>query len=132
RCQQLRNLCFDPKKRRFVHEDLGWNYRMTNLQAALGLGQLEHLEAAVQRKREIGRKYGELLAGCPHLVLPQDKNSKGESNIYWVYGVELPSSAPLDAEEVMKRLAAAKVGTRPFFWPMHEQPVFREMGLFKG
>jgi len=132
RCQQLRNLCFDPKKRRFVHEDLGWNYRMTNLQAALGLGQLSHLEEAVARKREIGRLYSKLLDGCPGLILPPDKNQHSETNIYWVYGVEVSPSVSCDAEAVMKRLAAAKVGTRPFFWPMHEQPVFQQMGLFKG
>lgn len=132
KCQQLRNLCFDPKKRRFVHEDLGWNYRMTNLQAALGLGQLAHLDKAVQRKREIGRLYTSLLQGCPGLVLPPDVNAQGETNIYWIYGVELLPSVSADAEEAMKRLADAKVGTRPFFWPMHEQPIFQKMGFFKG
>lgn len=132
KCQQLRNLCFDPAKRRFVHADLGWNYRMTNLQAALGLAQLQHLDEAVVRKREIGRLYNKLLAGCPGLLLPPDRNTCGETNIYWVYAVEVLPDVTFDAEEVMKRLAAAKVGTRPFFWPMHEQPVFREMGLFEG
>ncbi|CAE7637377.1 rfbE [Symbiodinium pilosum] len=132
RCRRLRNLCFDPKKRRFVHEELGWNYRMTNLQAALGLAQLEFLDAAVIRKREIGQLYSSLLSGCPGLVLPPDVNRQNETNIYWVYGVELQASVPADAEEVMRRLADAKVGTRPFFWPMHEQPVLLQMGLFKG
>merc|ERR1719161_3006887 len=65
KCQQLRNLCFDTRKRRFVHEDLGWNYRMTNLQAALGFGQLQHLDEAIRRKREIGRLYLEELRECP-------------------------------------------------------------------
>jgi len=132
RCRLLRNLCFDPRKRRFVHEDLGWNYRMTNLQAALGLAQLEHLDAAVLRKRELGRLYGELLGGCPGLALPPDQDHRGERNIYWVYGVEVAPEVPADAEEVMRRLADAKVGTRPFFWPMHEQPVFRSKGMFEG
>lgn len=137
KCRQLRNLCFDPSKRRFVHDDLGWNYRMSNLQAALGLGQLEHLNAAICRKREIGQLYGEILRGCPGLVLPPDRNTAGEQNIYWVYGVEVSvgpdlESRGVDAEHVMKRLADAKVGTRPFFWPMHMQPVFQKMGLFAG
>lgn len=132
RSQLLRNLCFDASKRRFVHEELGWNYRMTNLQAALGLAQLEHLKAAVARKREVGRLYTSLLKGCPGLRLPEEKNEKGEENIYWVYGVEVEAEVPADAEEVMKRLAGMKVGTRPFFWPMHEQPVFQKMGLFAG
>eukprot|EP00928_Gymnodinium_smaydae_P088847 TRINITY_DN72890_c0_g1_i1.p1 TRINITY_DN72890_c0_g1~~TRINITY_DN72890_c0_g1_i1.p1 ORF type:complete len:382 (+),score=78.52 TRINITY_DN72890_c0_g1_i1:124-1269(+) len=132
KCSQLRNLCFNPKKRRFVHDDLGWNYRMTNLQAALGLGQLEHLDEAVVRKREIGLLYSELLKGCPGLILPPDKNACGDSNIYWVYGVEVAPDVPADAEEVMAKMAKAKIGTRPFFWPMHEQPVLQKMGLFEG
>jgi len=129
-CRQYRNLCFNPRKRRFVHDDLGFNYRMTNLQAALGLAQLQHLEEAVTRKREIGRLYSELLKECPGLILPPDRNVAGEINIYWVYGVEVMPDLPFDAEEVMKRLAQEKVGTRPFFWCMHEQPVFEKMGLF--
>jgi perosamine synthetase len=132
RCRQYRNLCFNPRKRRFVHDDLGFNYRMTNLQAALGLAQLQHLEEAVTRKREIGRLYSELLKECPGLILPPDRNVAGEINIYWVYGVEVMPDLPFDAEEVMKRLAQEKVGTRPFFWCMHEQPVFERMGLFVG
>jgi len=130
RCRSLRNLCFNPK-RRFVHEELGWNYRMTNLQAALGLAQLEHIEEAVARKREIGKLYGELLHGCPGLALPPEQNSEGEANIYWVYGVEVLPHLDADAEAVMKRLAKVNVGTRPFFWPMHEQPIFLQKGMFK-
>eukprot|EP00405_Crypthecodinium_cohnii_P014972 CAMPEP_0206453488 /NCGR_PEP_ID=MMETSP0324_2-20121206/20576_1 /ASSEMBLY_ACC=CAM_ASM_000836 /TAXON_ID=2866 /ORGANISM="Crypthecodinium cohnii, Strain Seligo" /LENGTH=380 /DNA_ID=CAMNT_0053923789 /DNA_START=67 /DNA_END=1209 /DNA_ORIENTATION=- len=132
RCEQLRNLCFNPRKRRFVHDELGWNYRMTNLQAALGLAQLEHLDVAVRRKREIGGLYTQLLQGCPGLILPPEKNSFGEANIYWVYGVEVAIDVPADAEEVMQRLAKSKVGTRPFFWNMHEQPVFHNMDMFKN
>merc|ERR1712048_226456 len=115
-----------------VHEDLGWNYRMTNLQATLGLAQIAHLDEAITRKRQIGRLYNKLLEGCPGLVLPPDVNARGEVNIYWIYGIEVKDTVPADAEEVMKRLAAKKVGTRPFFWPMHEQPVFHKMGLFEG
>lgn len=131
--RQLRNLCFDMSKRRFVHEDLGWNYRMTNLQAALGLAQLQHLDEAVVRKREIGQLYTRELQGCPGLILPADVDTRGEKNIYWIYGVEVKSDVPdgVDAEFVMKKLADSKVGTRPFFWPMHEQPVFINQGMFK-
>merc|ERR1719333_850587 len=101
--RKLRNLCFDEKKRRFVHDDLGWNYRMTNLQAALGLAQLQHLDEAVVRKREIGHLYDELLKDCPGLILPPRRNTEGEENIYWVYAMEVEPSLPVDAEEVMKR-----------------------------
>ena len=53
-------------------------------------------------------------------------------NIYWVYGIVLDDDVPFDAREAMARLGRLGIGTRPFFWPMHEQPVFREMGLFPG
>lgn len=130
RCRGLRNLCFQAKKR-FVHEELGWNYRMTNMQAALGVAQLERLDKFVEVKRTMGRKYTALLKNIRSLQLPLERVDYAE-NIYWVYGVVLDDTIPSDAEGAMKRLAAASIGTRPFFWPMHEQPVFRKTGLFIG
>ena len=127
RCRSLRNLCFQPQ-RRFVHEELGWNFRFTNLQAAIGLAQLERLDDHVERKRANGRRYQELLAGVRGLQLPLPHTSWAE-NIYWVFGVVLEDSVPFDAEEAMRRLALHEIGTRPFFWPMHEQPVLRRMGF---
>jgi perosamine synthetase len=130
RCRSLRNLCFQPS-RRFVHEELGWNYRMTSLQAAVGLAQIERLGEFVARKRRMGARYTERLADTPGLQLPLPRTSYAE-NIYWVYGVVLEDAVPFDAEEAMRRLGALGIGTRPFFWPMHEQPVFRKQGLFVG
>jgi perosamine synthetase len=130
RCRSLRNLCFQPQ-RRFVHEELGWNFRMTNLQAALGVAQLERLDEFVARKRHMGRRYTELLADIPGLELPLERTDYAE-NIYWVYGIVLKDEVLFDAAEAMQRLSERKIGTRPFFWPMHEQPVFHKMGLFKG
>ncbi len=129
RCRELRNLCFVPGKRRFVHEELGWNFRMSNLQAAVGVAQLERLDEFVARKRRMGRRYSELLAGVPGLELPVARTPYAE-NVYWVFGVVLTDEVPFDAEEAMRRLAARGIGTRPFFYPMHQQPVFRRMGLF--
>ncbi|MEF8746766.1 MAG: DegT/DnrJ/EryC1/StrS family aminotransferase [Candidatus Accumulibacter propinquus] len=127
-CRSLRNLCFQPHKR-FVHERLGWNLRLTNLQAALGLAQLERLDEFVVRKRRMGERYNELLAGVEQLQLPQDKVSYAE-NIYWVYGLVLADPVGLSAEAAMRRLAAEGVACRPFFCPMHQQPVLKRMGLF--
>lgn len=129
RCRSLRNLCFQAKKR-FVHEELGYNFRMTNLQAALGLAQVERLDEFVGRKRRIGKRYTELLKGIERVSLPLERTDFAE-NIYWVYGLVLGDTLPFDAEEVMRRLGERKIGTRPFFWPMHEQPVFHKMGLFR-
>jgi len=130
RCRSLRNLCFIPGKR-FVHEELGYNFRMSNLQAALGVAQLERLSEFIVRKRQMGRLYTELLADVAGLQLPLARMDYAE-NIYWVYGVVLRDTIPFDAEEAMRRLTVLKIGARPFFWPMHEQPVFRKMGFFSG
>ena len=127
RCRSLRNLCFQSE-RRFVHEELGYNFRMSNLQAAVGVAQLERLDGFVVRKREMGKMYNSLLSGCDALQLPLTSTDYAE-NIYWVYGVVLKDIFGSNAEAVTKELAGEGVATRPFFWPMHEQPVFRRMGL---
>ena len=129
KCRSLRNLCFKPEKR-FVHDELGYNYRMTSLQAALGLAQLERMDEFVAKKREIGKKYTRLLNGLKGIQLPLERNNHAE-NIYWVYAIVLDKEVPFDAETAMKKLEQYKIGTRPFFCPMHEQPVFHKMGLFK-
>jgi perosamine synthetase len=130
RCKSLRNLCFQQGKR-FVHEELGWNYRITNLQAALGLAQLERLDDFVMIKRCMGARYTKLLAAVKGIQLPLAQTDYAH-NIYWVYGLVLDDSVPFNAQEAMTRLGKLGVGTRPFFWPMHEQPVLREMGFFSG
>lgn len=130
RCRSLRNLCFQPQKR-FVHEELGWNLRMSNLQAALGVAQLERLDEFVSRKRWMGQHYTKLLTGTAGLQLPLPKTDYAD-NIYWVYGLVLDDSVSFDAEDLICRLRQQKIGTRPFFWCMHEQPVFRKMGLFQN
>jgi perosamine synthetase len=130
RCRSLRNLCFAPP-RRFIHEELGWNFRMTNLQAAVGLAQLERLDEFVARKRHSFARYMELLVDVDGIQLPVACTEFAD-NINWVFGVVLDDEVPFDAVGAMKRLTDLGVGTRPFFWPMHEQPVFRRMGLFAG
>jgi perosamine synthetase len=126
-CQSLRNLCF--QKRRYIHEELGFNYRLTNLQAALGLAQLERLDEFVARKRKMGKLYTEALSNVAGLQLPLVETPYAQ-NIYWVYGIVLSGDIPFDTDEMIARLAQLGVGARPFFWGMHEQPVFRKMGLF--
>jgi len=130
RCRSLRDLCFQPQKR-FVHDELGYNFRMTNMQAALGVAQLERLDEIALRKRRMGNRYTDLLEEVEGLELMPRRTDYAE-NIYWVFGVVLKDEVPFDAKEAIRRLAAAGIGTRPFFWPMHEQPVFHAMGLFQG
>ena len=129
-CRSLRNLCFEPG-RRFVHERLGWNFRMSNLQAAVGLAQLERLDEFVAHKRAMGRRYHELLSGLEGLELAPAAADYAASS-YWGYGIVLADSVAVDAAAMMRRLAEHGVGCRPFFCPMHLQPVLRKRGLFAG
>lgn len=130
RCYLLRNLAFIPE-RRFVHHELGWNYRFTHLQAVLGLAQLERLDEFVAKKREMGAKYTALFADLQDkLELPPVQTAYAD-NIYWVYGMIIKDTVGFDAQEMMKKLGAEGIGTRPFFYPMHQQPVFHNMGLYK-
>ena len=129
-CRSLRNLCFQ-KDKRFVHERLGWNLRMTNLQAALGLAQLERLNEFVNLKRRMGAIYTEILKRSTKLQLPKVKTEYA-NNIYWVYGVIIDQSSGFNAEKFMQKLHERGIGTRPFFFPMHQQPILRKMGFFEN
>lgn len=130
RCRSLRNLCFQPG-RRFVHEELGWNLRMSNIQAALGVAQLERFDEFRDKKRHIGKRYLELLGDIEGIELPAAKTPYAQ-NSFWVFGIVLKDELEFDAIEAMKRLNAQNIGCRPFFWPMHEQPVFKRIGLFEN
>jgi perosamine synthetase len=129
RARRLRNLGFQPG-RRFLHAELGFNFRLTNMQAALGLAQIERMDSIVARKRRMGHDYTERLSEVPGLELQvQQPWARG---VYWMYGLVVREDTGLDAAEFARRLAARGVETRPFFLGMHEQPVLREMGLFAG
>ena len=113
------------------YRNLCWNYRMCNLQAALGLAQIEKLDQSIARKRWMGRLYQELLGEVTTIQLPLDSTTYAE-NVYWVFGVLLGRDVPFDAAEASRRLEAKGIQTRPFFWPLHEQPALKKMGLFTG
>lgn len=129
RCFSLRNLCF-KKERRYVHEEIGFNYRFTNLQAAVGLAQMERLDEFVDMKRKIGKLYTEALKDIKCIQLPLERTDYA-NNIYWVYGIVLKQDVHFDNVEFLKKLSERGIGGRNFFYPMHKQPVFNKMGLFK-
>ena len=129
RARSLRNLCFQPG-RRFYHESLGYNYRMTNVQAAMGVGQIERIEETIARKREIAHAYDAAFSNIPALQLPSEM--PWARNVYWVYGIVLGEERETDAVRVMSHLRSRGIETRPFFLGMHEQPVFQGMGLFRN
>jgi perosamine synthetase len=121
-------LCFEPP-RRFIHNELGWNFRLSNIQAALGLAQLEQIEQSIEKKRYIGKRYTELLQDIPVLQLPIPEMHYAK-NIYWVYGIVINDDTGITADEIINQLGDNNIGSRPFFWPMHKQPVLNSMGLF--
>jgi len=127
RLRSLRNLCFQ-KERRFYHTALGFNFRMTNIQAALGVAQVEAVETTVKQKRWMGQEYTRRLDQFKELQLPVEE--PWAKNVYWMYGVVLDESTGMTAVDFAKRLAAGGVATRPFFLGMHEQPVLQARGLF--
>ena len=129
RCKSLRNLCFQPQKR-FYHEELGWNMRMTNLQAAVGVAQLERLDEFVIKKRAMGTLYTKLLSELSDWIQLPTVSTEYAHNIYWVYTIVLKDNISHNAESIMQKLATLGIGTRPFFYPMHLQPVLKDHGLF--
>jgi perosamine synthetase len=129
RARRLRNLGFQPG-RRFLHAELGFNFRLTNLQAALGLTQVDRMDEIVDRKRRMGQAYTERLSEVRGLTLQVQQ--PWARSVYWMYGLVVGEETGLDAAEFAGRLAKLGVETRPFFLGMHEQPALQERGLFAG
>ena len=129
RCRRARNLFFMPE-RRYVHEELGFNYRMSNLQAAVGVAQFEKIEEHLVQKRNMGKKYQELIHN-KKFRLPISKTEYAE-NIYWVFGMVINEQYDINCIEVLEILKQNGIGGRTFFYPMHMQPVLKKMGLFMG
>jgi perosamine synthetase len=131
KCRSLRNLFFN-NRRRFKHYDLGWNYRLTNLQSAIGLAQLERIKFFVKKKRKIGEFYQKNLSCLSkYIYLPKIKN-KFSKNIYWVFGIVLKKGTHISVKKIMKQLEKRGIETRNFFWPLHQQPILKKMGYFKN
>jgi perosamine synthetase len=121
RMRLVRNQGFEEP--RFVHRVMGFNYRLTNMQAAIGLAQTEKVAEKVARKREIAQSYNRMLQGHPALTLPTEE--AWAKNVYWMYGVLIGKEFGRTRNEVMNRLREQGVDTRAFFYPMHKQPVYQ-------
>jgi perosamine synthetase len=122
RLRSRRNLCFG-RNERFRHEGRGWNYRMTNVAAALGCAQIERINELLCRKLRLADTYN---AGLRGLALQLPHIESWAKTSVWMYAVVLEDTVPLDASEFARRLAAEGVETRPFFLGMHEQPVYSD------
>ena len=111
---------------KFMHIDLGYNYRLTNLQAAIGCAQLERIDDIIERKRTTARRYNELLHGEELLQLPVEKPYA--RNVYWMYHVALRDGAASRRANVMHSLAARGIETREGFIPANQQEIFQGQG----
>ena len=124
----LRNLGFESQ-RRFEHRIMAPNYRLTNMQAAIGLAQLELLDETIDLKRKMGLAYLQNLADFDSIQLPLKETSCAQ-NVFWVFGIIMRDQINLNADRVIEMMKAERVGCREFFWPMHEQPVFKSESFF--
>ena len=131
RLRYFKNLCF-PRQgpRRYLHEQIGFNYRMPNLLAAFGLGQLECVDQYLANRRQNAKAYNELLRGQRGITTPPEADYT--LNSYWMYGILIEDDFGLTRDEVVSALAAAKIETRTFFISMHRQPALVEYGCDTG
>jgi perosamine synthetase len=129
KARNIRNLCFEPKQR-FLHNNLGHNFRMTNMQAALGLAQSERIQETVNWKRRMGQRYTERLSDIKAIQLPIERSWSRQ--VYWMYGILLDKSHNLTARALADKLTDLGIQTRPFFLGMHAQPALQNLGLFQS
>lgn len=125
----LRNLAFS-REVRFLHNHVGFNYRLSNVLAALGLAQLERIESFVDKKRGIAKMYSDELLDVDGITLPIEKS--WAKNVYWMYSILIEDDFGMSRDELMKELEKKGIETRTMFIPMNRQPVFHKMGLFNG
>ncbi|MHC4618044.1 MAG: DegT/DnrJ/EryC1/StrS family aminotransferase [Planctomycetota bacterium] len=124
RIKQLKGQGQDPE-RRYWFPIVGYNYRMTNIQAAIGLAQVERIEWHIARRREVASWYRRYLEDVPGVQFsPQ---AQWAESVFWLSCVVLESSE-VDRDEVMRRMLDRGIDTRPFFYPMHTLPPYRTTG----
>jgi perosamine synthetase len=124
RARSFRDLCHAPE-RRFIHTEVGYNYRMTNMQAAIGVGELSCIDDYLTRKRTMAARYARGLSDVPGLGLPRTK--QGVENVYWMYAVLIDSAQfGLSKDEFRTRLKARGIDTRDLFYSPGDQPALTQ------
>ena len=129
RARRLKDQAYSREKR-FLHTEIGFNYRMTNIQAAIGLAQLERIDEFVERRRRNASIYNSLLKDVKGVRLPPEK--PWAKNVYWMYSIVIEDEFGMSRDELAAKLKENGVDTRAFFIPMHQQPAFAQLGLFRG
>lgn len=118
------------KRKRFFHHQVGYNYRMTNLQAALGLAQLEEIDKYIQKKRWMANLYNKLLSECGDLELPIEKEKT--ASVFWMYAVKVSKKSKINRNNLRAKLLDDGIDTRTFFFPLHRQPVLKKSLSLNG
>lgn len=121
RCRYLRDHAMS-KEKRYWHTEVGYNYRITNLQAALGCGQLERIETLIQRRKDIFKRYEKNLKG--HAKLRLNPQAEWAENIYWMICVE-SLDPQIKRDELLLRLKEKGVDSRPYFYPISQMPMYK-------
>jgi perosamine synthetase len=129
RARLFKDMAHSPQ-RRFLHKEIGFNFRMTNLQAALGVAQLEEVKKYIDKKRWMASLYNHRLSKIKGLTIPIERD--WAKNVYWMYGILVENEFGMSRDELMQKLYKMGVDTRTFFIPMHRQPALTRLGLFKG
>lgn len=119
RTRHLADHAMSPTER-YYHNELGFNYRMTSLQAALGLAQLEQIDAFIEKKRAIYHWYAEYLTGLPAVELNVERANA--YNVFWMSCLVLTEKSGINQEELMRALREHDIDSRPFFVPLHRLP----------
>lgn len=125
RARMLRDHGMSPDKR-YWHVEVGYNYRLTNLQAAVGVAQLERMDTFLERRREIAGSYVAGLEGAEGVTLPPA--APWATNVHWLYPLLIDEAVlGTSRDEVMAKLALNGIETRPLFYPLHEMPPYRAL-----
>ncbi len=126
RAKKLRDHGMSPIKR-YWHDEVGFNYRMTNMQGAIGVAQMERVDVFVNSKKHIAETYNKSLSKIPGITTPPQAEWANSS--YWLYTLVIDPSVVINRDELMKKLLLNGVETRPVFYPLHEMPPYRQYGL---
>ncbi len=111
-------------QKRYWHEVIGFNYRMTNLQAAIGVAQLDKINKFIEQKRKNAKIYNEFLKDIEGVVLPPEM--PWAKNVYWMYSILVEDIFGMGRNDLLEKLAKSGIDNRPFFYPIHSMPPYKE------
>jgi len=126
RARKLRDQAYNIKMRKWlIHDEIGYNYRMTNMQAAIGLAQLERIDTFIKIHRENAQLYNSLLKEIPGITLPPEE--PWAKNVYWMYTILIDENEfGMSRDKLMHELEKYGVDTRSVFYPIHLQPPYKD------